>query len=116
MFTFAGRVKSSEKVNEQRDDAQARGTALRYVEGETCGEQRPGHLGESKLLSVVSMRRADGIFACGSRMTYEKERPATEGINREESRPGEHKVDQTEAERGDQRVLLACTSLHEDSG
>lgn len=62
------------------------------VEAETSGKKSPCHLWEGE----------------------KQERSSSEGINRPESGPSEHEVDQTKAEGGNQRLGFTSTGLLED--
>ncbi len=91
---LAGGVEGREHEDEESDQSQVSLLALGNDEAETCGQEGPGHLWEGK----------------------EEERTTAVGIDRPDSGPGEDKVDQAEAERGQEGLQMAGAGIDEDGG
>lgn len=91
---FTRRVEGGEEVNEKCHKTQMGSTAPGNQGAETGGQQCPGHVGERE----------------------QKQRSAAKCIDCPDGGPSEDEVDQTKAERCEQRVKVVGSCLFEDGG
>ena len=91
--SFSRRVKGAKEVYECGDKAEMCRAAFGYIKGHACCKQGPEHIGESE----------------------EKKTTTPKGIDSPDGRPGKDKVDETEAEGGQQSSDVVGTSSLEDS-